>query len=320
MNGIDRRSFRQAAQNALSASAYDPKKLILIHTGIVALVSLLASIVVYVIDLQIDGAVGLSGLGTRSVLLTVQSIAQMLPTLLIPFWAMGYTFATVKLAQGQKTGPADLCEGLYRLFPVLRLELLMALMYMLLLFAATQLGGTVFLWTPWATPVMNAAMAYVGDPQNIALEEALFAATAQASLPILLIVGGVFLILAAPFFYRFRMARLHLMANPGMGAVAAMRESAAMTRMYRMDLFRLDLGFWWFYLLEGAVAVVCNADALLALAGVNLPIPAAVRYFGFLVLSLGGQLLLHWWRKNEVYVTYAQVYLSLRQPEQGEEV
>lgn len=313
MDKRNRREYCEAAKTALQGAAYDPKKLILIHTGAIAAVNLVVSIAVYLLEQQLNSAVGLGGLGTRSVLMTAQSMLQLLPALLMPFWSMGYLFATVSIAENKRTGPGELGEGFFRFFPVLRLELLMALLYTLLAFAATQLGGTVYLWTPWAEPFMDAFMAFMAEPENAALEQALYAATEQASLPMLLIIGGVFVALCVPFFYRFRMARLHLMANPGKGAFAAMRESAAMTRFKRMGLFKLDLQFWWFYALEVLAAAVCYGDVLLALVGVHIPLPETVRYFGFLILSLGCQLLLHWQCKNQVYVTYAKVYLDLRQ-------
>lgn len=313
MEKNNRRRYREAAQNALNGAAYDPKRLIFIHTGITAAVTLIANILIYVLDAQLSGATGLGGLGTRSILMTAQSILQLLPALLLPFWAMGYVFAIVNIAQGKPAGPAELGEGFFRFFPVLRFELLTALLYTLLMFAASQLGGTVFLWTPWAEPMMNAVLALMNDPQNAALEEAAYQMIMQASLPILLIVGAVFIGISLPFFYRFRMARLHLMANPDKGAWAAMRESAAMTRFHRMELLRLDLSFWWYYLLEALAAILAAGDGLLVLMGITLPLPEPVRYFAFPVLSLISQLLLHYRFKNEVYVTYAQVYEDLRQ-------
>lgn len=312
MEILDRRKYYQAAKEALQGASYDPKKLILIHTGAAAAVSLVVSILVYILEQQLAGTTGLGGLGTRSILMTVQTVLQFLPVLLMPFWTMGYVLTLVNLAENKRTGPGELAEGFFRFGSVLRLELLMAALYAVLGFAATQLGGTVFLWTPWAAPMMNAALAFMANPESAALEQALYAAAEQAALPMLLIVGAVFIGLSLPFFYRFRMARLHLMANPGKGALAAMKESAAMTRFRRMALFRLDLSFWWFYLLEVLAAAVSAADMVLTLAGVTLPIPAAAQYFGCVVLSLGLQLLLHYWRKNEVYVTYAKVYLDLR--------
>ena len=311
MEKIQPNQYRQAAEAALQGAGYDHKKLVLIHTSIIAAVTLLANILIYVLEQQLASAGGLGGLGTRSILLTAQTMLQFLPALLMPFWAMGYVFSIVNISGGKRTGPGDLAEGFFRFFPVLRLELLMALMYALLAFAATQLGGTVFLWTPWAAPFMNAALAFLADPENLALEQELYVQAYQVMVPMALIMGAVFVGISAPFFYRFRMARLHMMANPGKGAFAAMKESAAMTRFRRFELFKLDLHFWWFYLLEAGAVALGYGQLLFSALGADAILPDVAWHFIFLILSLGWQLVLHHWRKNEVYVTYAKVYQDL---------
>lgn len=313
MDRTERRNFRMAAKSALAGASYDPKKLILIHTGAAALLSLLVSAVAYVLEQEIAGMSGLGGLGTRGILMTVRTLLQILPLLILPFWNMGYIFVTVMIVRGKQALPGDLAEGFRSFLPVLRLELLLAVMYGLLIFGATQLGSTVFMLTPWADPFMDAIFAYAQDPGNAALEAAMNVAAYDAALPMLGIVGTVFIVLAAPFFYRFRMAQLYLMEHPQKGALAAMRASAEMTRFRRLELLRLDLSFWWFYLLDLLAAVLCYGEILLALAGIFLPWNEAISYFGFLILSVGCQILLYWWRKNEVFVTYAQVYTALQQ-------
>lgn len=313
MDRTDRRRYRDAAKSSLAGAAFDPKKLILIHAGAAALLSLIISIATYVLEQQIAGTGGLGGLGTRGILMTTSTVLQLLPLLVLPFWNMGYLFVTVSIARSQSPSPRDLTEGFRSFLPVLRLELLLAVMYALIAFVATQAGTTIFLLTPWADPFMDSILAFAQDPENAALEAAMNAAASGAALPMLGIVIVVFVLLASPFFYRFRMAELCLIENPQEGALAAMRESTRMTRFRRLDLLRLDLSFWWFYLLDALTIALCYGELLLALAGVSLPWSEGVSYFGFLILSLGCQLLLYWWRKNEVFVTYAQAYTDLQQ-------
>ena len=93
-----------------------------------------------------------------------------------------------------------------------------------------------------------------------------------------------------------------------------MRASSELTRYRRLGLFKLDLSFWWFYLLNAGTLVLCYGDVLLNLMGVSLPWSEDVSYFLFLVLYAAAQLALYWWRKNEVDVTYAQVYTDLQNP------
>jgi len=125
---------------------------------------------------------------------------------------------------------------------------------------------------------------------------------------------GLFLILAAPFFYRFRFSEQFLMERPLKGAFGAMRASSQLTAGKRMGLVKLDLCFWWFYLLSGVSALFAYGDLILPRLGVALPFSETVNYFLCLALYAAAQLGLHWWRKNEVSVTYAQVYADLQTP------
>jgi len=311
MDKTARRHFRDAAKKSLANASFDPKKLILIYAGVTALFSLLISIAVYALEQKITGITGLRDLGSRGIWMTVQTVLQFLPSLLLPFWSMGYLFVTVRIARGRQTAPKDLAEGFRSFLPVLRLQLIMTLIYMLVTFVAVQLGSTVFMLTPWAEPFMDAIFDFAKEPENAALEAAMNAAAMNAALPMMGIVIVIFLGFAAPFFYRYRLAEMQLMEHPQKGALAAMRVSAQTMRFKRLELFRLDLSFWWFYLLEALVAALSYGNVLLPLLGVALPWSEGVSYFVFLLASLGCQLLLHWWRKNEVSVTYAQFYTEL---------
>jgi uncharacterized membrane protein len=207
-----------------------------------------------------------------------------------------------------------LTEGFRRFFPFLRLKLIMAVMYFLILTVTMQLGTMAFMMTPWAQPFMEAMFAFAEDPTNAVLEAAMNEAVMDAALPLLGISAAVFLAVAAPFYYKFRMAEYYLLEHPIRGAIGAMKASAEMTRFHRVDLFKLDLSFWWFYLLDGLAAAVCYGDILLDLVGIKQPWSADVGYFLFFGLYLVGQLALYWWRRNEVAVTYCHVYTDLQAP------
>lgn len=311
MDKTERRQYRNAAKNALARAVYNPKKLVLIYIGAMALLSLIVSIAAFALEQKISGITGLRDLGSRGIWMTAQAVLQMLPPLLMPFWSMGYLFVTVRIARGKQAFPEDLAAGFTCFLPILRLQLIMTLVYALVAFVAVQVGSSVFMLTPWAEPFMNAVFALANEPENATLEAAMSAAAMDAALPMACIVAAVFLAFAMPFFYRYRLAEMQLMEQPQKGALKAMRVSADTMRFKRLDLFRLDLSFWWFYLLDALAAAIGFGNELLKLAGVSLPISEDVSYFVFLVLSLGCQVLLYWWRKNEVSVTYAQFYTDL---------
>ena len=91
-------------------------------------------------------------------------------------------------------------------------------------------------------------------------------------------------------------------------------EQKPLVYSYANAMLKLDLSFWWYYVLGGLTIAVTYLDVLLPAAGVVLPWSGAVCYFGSFILGGICQVLLHWWRKNQVEVTYAHAYEILNQP------
>jgi hypothetical protein len=88
-----------------------------------------------------------------------------------------------------------------------------------------------------------------------------------------------------------------------------------MTRGNRIALLRLDLSFWWFYLLDGMITALWFGSSLLPLLGITLPWSAEVNLFVFYGLYMICQLGLYLGFRNRVEVTYAHAYSALRQPQ-----
>lgn len=314
----NRPMLKNAAADALRAASYDPKKLILLHSGVMLILSLLLTVVDFLLEKAISGTGGIGGLGTRSVLSTLQSCLVLSQLILLPFWQIGHTYATMKFARQEAAAPVDLCKGFLLFLPVLRLLFFQGLMYLAIGFVASYLGAFLFFLTPWAAPLMSAAMEmmYGGgtiETMNAAMDQIM----AESALPMTLCSGIVFLALAAPFFYRFRMAKFILLDVPEKGALSALRGSWRMTRGNAFALLKLDFSFWWFYLLDVLVTAICYADALLATLKIPLPVDSTTAFFATFVIYLGCQLALYWWRKNEVDTTYAVFYDALKQPRQA---
>lgn len=314
----DHRALKDAARQSLAGASYDPKKLILIHTGVILLLSLILTVADYLLEQQIGSTGGLSGMGMRSVLSTVQTVMRFAQTVALPFWQIGYLFTTLKISRGETVCPATLAEGFRRFGPVLRLELCMGALYLAIGMACSYASSFVFFLTPWAQPLMEKLLPLMSDPSlmqdTAALEEAMASAMLDAMVPILIIFGVIFLAVSAPVFYNLRMAQRCLMDEPEKGALAAMRKSRTMMRGNCIDLFKLDLRFWWFYVLDALVTVVLYGDTLLNAAGVSLPVDSTTAFFAFTVLYLVCQLALYYWRRNEVETTYSHAYCALRGP------
>ena len=318
MDICEHRALKDAARQSLAGASYDPKKLILLHTGVILLLSLILTVVDYLLEQEIGATGGLSGMGMRSVLTTAQTVLRFAQTIALPFWQIGYVFTTLKISRGEDVGPATLAEGFFRFGPVLRLELCMGAVYLAIGMACSYVSSFIFFLTPWAAPMMEKLLPMMSDPSlmqdTAALEEAMLAAMTDAIVPIMAIFGVIFLAVSAPVFYNLRMAQRCLMDEPEKGALAAMRKSRKLMKGNCVSLFKLDLSFWWFYLLDALVTVVLYGDTILSTAGVSLPVDSTVAFFVFTVLYLVCQLALYCWRRNEVETTYSHAYCALQGP------
>ena len=127
-----------------------------------------------------------------------------------------------------------------------------------------------------------------------------------------LIFGVLFLALAAPLFYRYRMADYLIIDRPAAGALAALRDSRMMTKGNRWNLFRLDLSMWWYYAAVLASAAVAYGDQLLPALGISLSFSDTAAYFVFLGVYLAVIFVIYYFLRNRVEVTYALAYDSLR--------
>ncbi len=306
--------LRQRAREALGQGSCSAKKLIGIHTGVMLASGLVLSLLQFYLSQSIGSTGGLGGIGARTFLETIQSLLQIANSLLLPFWSIGLIFAMLRLVTGGQTGPGDLLEGFRHFGPVLRLNLLKWGIYLLVIFVASQIGSTVYMMTPMAQPFYDLAeqlmLSETADPSALLSQEQIME-MALAMVPFLL---GAMLLLMVPVAYRLRMMDYVLVDQPEMGAFYALRMSLAMTKGHCWKLFKLDISFWWFYLLELLAAVICYADLLLPLVGVSLPVPPETASFGFYALGLLCQLGLYIWQKDQLAATYALAYEALLPP------
>ncbi len=287
-------------------------KTILFHTGVVVLISLLANGLSFLLDEQIAGTGGLSGLQTRAFLTTLQSLLTMAQTILLPFWQIGYLFFTLQVAREQPCGLGDLRAGFRRFWPVFRLKLLMSAIFLALVMGCSYISSMVFMFTPWAGKMMAAMEPLMNSTMDDAsLQDAIAALSSQVTIPLMVLFAICFFTVGIPMFYRFRMAEYWLMYHPKSGAFSSLRGSHILMRGNRMALFKVDLHFWWFYGLEVLIAMICYGDLLIPALGLSLPMNSSLAYFLFLVASLVLQLGLYWWKGNEVNVTYAHAFTTL---------
>lgn len=311
----DRHGLKETARQRLVSAAVDPQKLILVYVGASAAVMLLVTGLNFLLQEQIAGTGGLSGVGTRAMLQTAMEALQTGATLVMPFWTMGYLACVLRIVRGQRFDLTDLLTGFRNFGPVLRLTLLYAGYFLMLAFLCFYPSVLVYSMTPLAAPLMEVLEPLAQSGTEFVLDDATLAAVSDAMMPMLVMYVLVFLAVAAPHFYRFRLAYFALLDDPKAGALAALGRSTVMMRGKRLDLLKLDVSFWWFYVLDGLTVALCYGDVLLDMMGVQLPISADGAYFLFYVLYLAAQLGLYVWARNRVECTYAAGYDALCQAE-----
>lgn len=307
----NRLALRQEAARSLRNTGH--RKWIVLHTGITLAVGLVLALVNELLDRSIGTTGGLSGVGLRAVLSTVQSVLMLVQLVAMPFWQMGWVATGMGLARGQEGSWDSLLTGFRRFGPVLRLNLLQSILFFGIMFASSYAGMTVFMMTPLAMPLMELMMEeFPANADPDAVYAAMTQAMGEAMVPMLLICLAIFLVAAGLVFYRIRLAGYCLLDSADGSALGAIRKSAMLTKKNAGNLFRLDCSFWWFYLLELLVGVVAYLDILLLLAGVSWNLPQWVSSVGVYLIYAACQLGLYWWRKTMVDAAYVKAYDALR--------
>lgn len=314
MEILESRQLKRQAQRRLADASYNPSRLALIHTGIALACSLVLTVIHYLLSRQVSGTGGLEGIGTRSVLQSAQSILSLMLSVGMPFWEFGFVAAAMGFARREKVAIRDLTRGFRRFGPILRLLLLQMMLYTLVALLATQLASMVILLTPLGNGAMVLMETLSQDAQFLetgVLPDAMLMPLLQALIPVYIAAGVLFAVVAIPLGYRLRLARYMLLEGDQPRALAAMLGSSHIMRGNCTDYFKLDLSFWWYWLLQALCSALVFGDSLLALVGVKLPVDGEAAVFLFYGLQLVASLLLAWRWRAPVETTYALAYDTL---------
>ena len=316
MDVRNRRALKEHARQSLNTAMYDPKKLILIHTGVTIAASLIATTINFIITKQIETTGGLSGLGLRSVLSTIQSVLELFILIVVPIWEAGLCFAAMNISRNKEAAPKSLLEGFRRFWPLLKAYLLQAFIYLGVAIISYFLSFQIYMLTPFSDPMYDlvSSIDLTAAETALALDEATQLAIMDAFTPMLLIFMAVFLLAMLFVSYRFRMVNYLLLDHPGMGAREAMRLSRYQMRGHKAALFKLDLSYLWFYVLQVLATAIAYGDYLLSVFDVPVAISAEVAFFLFMILSLVFQGILYCRARNQISVTYATFYCATQLP------
>lgn len=320
MASLHPQTLKSNARLRLDAARPDPRRMVLIHIGVILLLNLLASGLNLYLEHHIGSTGGLSGLGTRSILQSLQTFLQYAILIFSPFWQAGFVFVSLRWADGNPCKTTDLLSGFSRAGTLLAYQLLLLLVYFVSGMACGYIAGMVFLLTPFSEPLTELLMPAFTAGEAVDMNALLSldnAALMEAYLPMLVIYLLILLPVIALIAYHLRLTTYFIMDESRPGAFAAMLASLRAMRGNRLKLLKLDLSFWWFYLLEAIAVAVCYLDVLLPVLGIALPFDPTVFYFVTLILYCVLELLLSLWLKAQVDTTYALAYREISAPSES---
>ena len=296
------------------ANAREGQKIILYFSLITIAVSAVATVVNYVLSQQIAKTGGLGSMSIRSALTTVQMLLPIVQAVFLMCLELGYLSTMLRIARGQYASPNGMRLGFDRFWVLLRCTLLKGLIFGGVAMASLYIASMIYMMTPLSNSAVDILMPLVKNAgtSGILLDDATYAQLMDAMMPAAVLSGVLSLALAAPVFYRYRMADYLIIDRPATGALAALRDSRVMTKGNRWNLFRLDLSMWWYYAAMLVSIAVNYGDQLLPDLGVTLPFSDTVAYFLFFGVYLAVTFAIFYFLRNRVEVTYALAYDSLR--------
>ena len=311
----NRREMHSAAAAALETRQDQMKQILLIYLIIITALSLAASGVSMLLSDRIADTGGLRNMGLRSMLSTAQTLLPLVQLVALMGLQLGYHHAALGVTRGETVSRDRLFGGFRRFFPLLRAWLLQGMLYVAAGIASLYASIYNFLLLPVSatfrqtvTPLIANASVISG---TITLTEELVAAVSATVGPVLCIFAVLYLLLVIPMHYRYRMVIPRLIDQSRPRAFAALRESRFLMHRNRINLLKLDLSFWWYYVLQALASVIAYGDMLLPMLGVQLPMSTTAAFFLFLILSLGLQFVTFYFFMNRVTVTYAVFYGAL---------
>ena len=285
-----------------------------IHTGVIAALGLVLTVVQMMLSESMGKTSGLSGLSTVSMLQTAQTVLQWANTLLVPFWNLGFLYVALQWARGNGTCDRDLLTGFHRMGPCIGLLLNRFLICFGILFATMYICSSGFMMTSAGSKLTEVVMAAGGDINAVyEISEAQLAELMASMTPMIIIWGVLSMVLLIPVLYRFRLAEYVILDTPRMRGLPAMIISASLLRRRCWQFFKLDLRLWWYHGLKLLCVLVCYADVILPMAGISLPADTDVifiiSYVVYLALLFGVEVSF----RPRVDTAYADAYNALKE-------
>lgn len=314
---MNSKTLKMQASAALKRASYSPRKLFFLYGAVSLGLGLIIALLDMALANSIAGTGGLAGMQTRAILTTAQSVLQLASGIILPFWQFGLVYGCLQLIRQERADGHALTEGFHRFGPILRLLLMKAVFFTAAVVACSYVSSLLFVLTPLSHSFTQLLTPIV-ESGDVAAMEAMLSDEA-ALMELLPTMGGFFVIflihicvICVPLGYRMSMADFVVMDEGRRGGFGAIRESFRLTKGSCMQLFRLDLSFWWFYILSLLASLLANLDGLLTMAGVSLPVSAQTAYWVCYGTYIVVQLALLTLAAPKVQTTYAAAYEALK--------
>ena len=259
-------------------------------------------------------------MGNRATLAAIQNVLPIVQTFVTLCLEIGYLAAILRVARGQYVSPNTLRLGFDRLWVLVRLSLTKGLIFLGLGIATLYASVLIFMLTPLSRPAMELLTPMVEGASilssgSIVLDDATFAAVSQTMTPAMVIWAAVYALLAVPLLYRFRLDQYIIIDKPGIGAIAALRESRKLMKGNCISFFLLDVKQWYYYLATAIATAASYGSVLLAVLGLELPLSPIAGYLIFTALYLVLMFLIYRYLRGQVETVYALAYDSIRPEE-----
>lgn len=295
------------------------KRIAAIYAGVTLGLSALVTILGLVLEAMMSGATGLGGMGRRTILSSVQSMLPWVVGLITMCVELGYQATMLRVARGQYASPQTLRLGFDRFWVLLRCILLEGVILFAIAFGGIYIATMLFMLTPFSGRVMEVLSPVLENvtllSPEMVLDEALYDQLMQAMIPAFVMCAIVVAAAAIPVLYRLRMARFVIIDKPGIGALAALRESRKMMKGNCLRLVKLDISLWPYYIGCVFASLLCYGDVLLPMMGVRFPWSDTVSYYLFFALYLAVQFAVYYFLRNQAEVAYSIAYDSIRPKE-----
>ncbi len=312
MNLKSPKSIQQEARAQVAKAPLLPR-IMLIFCGIIALICVAITVCRALVDLRMESAGGLSNLGVRSMLSTISTLLPFVNTLGLMVLELGLAAAALRIARGQYVSENTLRMGIDRFFPMLRMMLLQVVLYLFIAVAVLNAAVTVFFLTPFSRSILELVGPIVEGGTDAGAVMALMESdpgfidnVLKAVVPMYVIFFLIYAVLVIPLTYRLRFAPYILVDDPRAGAFRALMQSFAITKGHCMQIFRLDLSYWWYHGLMALVFALSYGYLL------PTPLDGLTEVYVFYGLYLVSQLAVYYFFRPQVEVSSALIYEAVR--------